>query len=187
MSSPITQYLMPFGAFFHDSGDEPNLYRRKFDTVNVDCKKLDSTGISVLDPSSEGEAYIKMTLHDGLFAFADRRNPETKEIEYFALYVRPKTSGFEFFRTIADFTKILEVPKDMETLVFDFGNLVLTVKPNQYNHHDRLNTVKIYVPEKDLTISMDNGLWDYLKDFAKMQVASQFYLRTYGEMCLQLS
>jgi len=182
----ITQYLMPFGAFENTDKMEEGEYSRKFDQVDAYIQKLDIKGIDLLAPGSKDESYIKMTLQDGLFIFTHSFNRDTQSKDYYAIYIRPKTSGFEFFRAIADFAAIEEVPKDMKKLRFDFGKIVLNIDPHQYNKHDRFNTVEIYVPECNLGIHLDNMLWGYLKDFAKMEVAAESFLKTYGDSRLNL-
>lgn len=180
--SAITQYILPFGAFEHSCDDPQGSYSRFCDpaTANIEVIENLNYRADILDENPEAEGYIKFDFHEGIFVFDKIKD------RYHTMILEP-VQAKEFFRVVSDYSKIPEFPEDVFELRFDFENFVLIVNTHPYNKHDRLNTAKIYVPDRDITFGFDSQIWKWIMDFATVVTTASNYMLEYGENKIYLS
>jgi hypothetical protein len=180
--SAITQYILPFGAFEHTDADPQGSYSRVCDPATAKIEVIENLNYraDILDENPDLEGYIKFDFHEGIFIFDKIKN------RYHTMILDP-VQAKAFFRVVSDYAKIPEFPKDVLELRFDFADFVLIVNPHQYNKHDRLNTAKIYVPDRDITFGFDSQLWKWIMDFATVMATASSYMFEYGEKKINLS
>lgn len=164
MSAMITQYLMPFGAFQHESANNETrgLYKRIFDPVQV---KIINDSVS---KSRAGT--IKFDLYEGV-SLIDQNGVE----------IQIPTSEREFYRVLSDYSKIEEFPKDMEILELNFQGSDLSVSIFPHEYSEQLGA-EIYVPEFEKKVRLRRHLLDFLLDFCVAVESSRKYLSYRGQM-----
>jgi len=165
MSALITQYLMPFGAFQHESENDKTMgtYSRVFDPVTVQVMH-DTI-------SKRGAGTIKFDLYEGV-SIIDSEGVE----------IQISTAQREFYRVLADYAKISEIPKDMQQLDFKFqgpSQLAVSVYPHEYSP---TRAAEIYVPEFKEKVILRKDLWEFLTDFCVTVETSRKYLSYRGRM-----